>query len=470
MLYVAVKYSAFLSAAHRPLNQHLLKASPVIHKPVRESPSPHKFSTRPETYGSECDRTNKCHNSTPIHLRDIQKKLELPTPYKHIACGIDQTIFDITITGVDDSVLAKLGLQKGQSQLINQNQSEQLERLINNNKKACVENAGGTIGNTLHNTSVLSGASTTLFGVISEALPGNRAFHYLRNSFNGMNLNDLCLIQGGQIGCAYTLISNDSERTFGVSLGDVNQLAAEAIKASVIKESSCLIMSAYPLADESQPIYAASQRAVELAHQYHKPIIMTLGSANLVQHMTTELQNYLSKHIMVAAMNGDEAQALTGKRDIPAAAMKVLDYTDLALITDGKNGLYFCGYIDRPYAFQPYEYQNNGCDPEQIIKINECTNNYPALKKNCLSPYKIVCHEPACMINRDMTVNTNGAGDAAMSALIHCLRISDNPFSPDNKGSALPLTHTTFSETAMYANRVSKQVVQQVSPRLLKAL
>ncbi|WP_067521255.1 PfkB family carbohydrate kinase [Endozoicomonas ascidiicola] len=429
---------------------------------------------RPETYGAEatavCDRNVKNNATNQVYIQHILQKLYSSNPSQNIACGIDQTIFDITITGVDDSVLTTLGLEKGQSQLINQNQSEQLERLINNNKKACVENAGGTIGNTLHNTSVLSGASTTLFGVISEALPGNRAFHYLRNSFNGMNLNDLCLIQGGQIGCAYTLISNDSERTFGVSLSDVNQLPAEAIKALVIQESSCLVMSAYPLADESQPIYAASQRAVKLAHQYHKPILMTLGSANLVQHMTTELQNYLSQNIMVVAMNGDEAQALTGKPDIPTAAMKVLDYTDLALITDGKNGLYFCGYIDRPYSFQPYEYQNNGREPEQSIKINQYTKSYPALKINCLSPYKIVCHEPACMKNQDMIVNTNGAGDAAMSALIHCLRISDNPFSPDNKGSALPLTHTTFSETAMYANWVSKQVVQQVSPRLLKAL
>ena len=73
----------------------------------------------------------------------------------------------------------------------------------------------------------------------------------------------------------------------------------------------------------------------------------------------------------------------------------------------------------------------------------------------------------------NMIKNTNGAGDAALAALLH--DISANlyhrhrvPNSP--KHAASFLTYSSISQISKYANRVSFEVLSQNSPRLSKGL
>jgi len=69
--------------------------------------------------------------------------------------------------------------------------------------------------------------------------------------------------------------------------------------------------------------------------------------------------------------------------------------------------------------------------------------------------------------------NTNGAGDAALSALLHDL--ASNDFHKQNvPGSSKHvnqgLCYSSFSQICKYANRVAYEVLAQHSPRLSHGL
>ena len=72
-----------------------------------------------------------------------------------------------------------------------------------------------------------------------------------------------------------------------------------------------------------------------------------------------------------------------------------------------------------------------------------------------------------------MIKNTNGAGDAALAAVLHDLAANlyhrtKVPNSPKHTGDFL--TYSSISQISKYANRVSFEVLSQNSPRLLRGL
>ena len=95
------------------------------------------------------------------------------------------------------------------------------------------------------------------------------------------------------------------------------------------------------------------------------------------------------------------------------------------------------------------------------------------LKENCKEPIKTYTHINPFLGGPQVIKNTNGAGDAAMSALLH--DISSNsyhremvPSSP--KHNAKYLTYSSIHQVSKYCNRVSYEVLSQSSPRLSKGL
>ncbi len=70
-------------------------------------------------------------------------------------------------------------------------------------------------------------------------------------------------------------------------------------------------------------------------------------------------------------------------------------------------------------------------------------------------------------------MNTNGAGDGALAALLH--DITANSYHRSNvpnssKHKFTPLTYSSLAQVCKYANRVSYQVLNQHSPRLTRGL
>lgn len=393
------------------------------------------------------------------------------TSFGHVntyVCGIEQNMVDI-YAHVDDSVLADFGLHKAASQLMDNDTASRLYQFLQSMNLIDNQYAGGTIGNTLHNYSILADDRSVQFGVMTQNIQvGDYAYGYLCNTSSKVDLTSLQPVDG-PIGRCYTLITPDGERTFGISPGLMNSLEPEFVKESIIQGSSALILSAYTLGDETLPIYRATLKAAELASRNDVPVILTLGTHGLVGAIRERLCQFIEQHVTLVAMNEEEAQALTGESDPLLACESALDLTDMVLLTAGPEGLYFCGYTEQSMARQT----ENPIKSAGISDFNRFEFSRPLLRKECDEPMKVFSHISPYMGGPEKIKNTNGAGDGALAAVVHDLAANQfhrQVLPTSGKHNKEWLTYSSFSQVCKYANRVSYEVLAQSSPRLSRAL
>ena len=382
--------------------------------------------------------------------------------------GIDQLLVDIECR-VDQDFLTRHCLRKGESQILNDKAAEAIYRTLKSEGKIHGEYAGGSVGNTLHNYSVLSEERSVAFGAITKSITvGDYAFKYIRDTSAKV---DLSYLQPSEnpMGRAMCFVTPDGERTFGISKGCMNDLVPASIPADVIEKASALLISAYILRDESDPIFHSTVKACEIALKAKVPVVMTLGTSFLIESKKDFFREFIKKYVTCAAMNAREALALTGINDPLLAAESILELTDLVLLTVGEHGLYLAGYVDEQYARRTtYKLHT-----KSIVDYNMYEFSRPMRKSDCARPVKIYTHINPFLGGPKIIKNTNGAGDGALAAILHDMgaRKYHKTKVPNSPKNLIPsLTYSSLSQISKYANRVSFEVLAQNSPRLMRAL
>lgn len=382
--------------------------------------------------------------------------------------GIDQLLVDIECA-VDQAFLDRYGLKKGESQILDDRTAEEIYRTLKAEGRIRGEYAGGSVGNTLHNYSVLSEERSVALGAISRSITvGDYAFKYIRNTSSKV---DLAWLQPSEnaMGRAICFVTPDGERTFGISKGCMNDLSPEFIPAPVIEKASALLISAYLLREETDPIFRSAVHACEIALKARVPVVMTLGTASLIESKREFFRGFIKKYVTCVAMNDQEALALTGVKDPLLAADAALELADLALLTVGEHGLYLAGWVDERYARKT----THKLHTKSIVDYNMYEFSRPMRKADCEKPLKIYTHINPFMGGPRVIKNTNGAGDGALAALLHDMGArkyhqTKVPKSPKNLVDSL--TYSSMSQISKYANRVSFEVLAQNSPRLTRGL
>lgn len=407
----------------------------------------------------------------PVKTRDplLEQLTQQPQPFTTYICGIDQTLVDIEAK-VEDELLSRYGLPKGNSTLINDEQAHQLYTELKHYSLICDEFAGGTIGNTVHNYSILADDRSVLFGVMSQNIEvGSYAYRYLCNTSSKVDLNYLQPVDG-PIGRCFTLISDCGERTFAISKGAMDRLTPEFIDKDVVQGSSALVLTAYLMrASGCDRITDAAMCAIEHAKAAEVPVVLTLGTRFLIEEDPLWWQNFIQEHVTILAMNEDEGEALTGFRDPLLASEKALEWCDMVLTTAGPIGLYTAGYAEDSEKRETSHTLLPGAIPE----FNRYEFSRPKLRNDCQTPIKVYAHISPYMGGPEKIGNTNGAGDGALSALLHDL--AANTFHKANvpgssKHKRDGLCYSSFSQICKYANRVAYEVLAQHSPRLSRGL
>lgn len=144
----------------------------------------------------------------PVDRRDplIPQNSQLTELGKAYVVGIDQTLVDIE-AHVDEDFLNRYGLSKGHSMLISDEVAELVYDELKANNMVVSEFAGGTIGNTMHNYSVLADSHSILLGVMSQDIRiGSYAYRYLCNTSSRVNLDYLQPVDG-PVGRCFTFIT-----------------------------------------------------------------------------------------------------------------------------------------------------------------------------------------------------------------------------------------------------------------------
>ncbi len=393
---------------------------------------------------------------------------EINRPGNVFVAGIDQLLVDIEIP-VDDQFLLDHQFKKGESFIIDDALADTIYWQYKNRGSISGEFPGGAVGNTLHNFSVLSDCPSVALGAINKNIEvGDYAFKYICNTSSKVNLTYLqpCLRPMGRALC---FVSPDLERTFAISKGCMNDLSPEFIPVDIIEKSAALLVSAYTLRDEKSPIFQSTIRAMEIAKAANVPVVLSLGTSGLVEERKELILDFIPKYVSVVAMNEAEALSLTGINDPLLATEKLLDICDMVLLTVGAKGLYIGAITDKDQARLTKEPLHT----KSLIDYNQYEYSRAMRRSECREPLKVYTHINPFLGGPQMIKNTNGAGDAALAAVLHDLSANlyhrlKVPNSPKHVASFL--TYSSISQISKYANRVSFEVLSQNSPRLLKGL
>ena len=383
--------------------------------------------------------------------------------------GIDQIVVDIEAK-VDQAFLDEFQLRRGMSQVIDNDITNALYDRLKLNDMIDYEFAGGTIGNTMHNYSVLADDRSVLLGVMSENIKiGSYAYRFLCNTSSRVDLDYLQPVDG-PIGRCFTLIDDTGERTFAISAGLMNHLRPESIDQTLIENSSALVISAYLMRTQgSETMTEATMQAVKYANDAGVPVVLTLGTKFLIEQDPTWWAEFVAKHVDILAMNEEEGLAITGYEDPLLAADKALDWVDLVICTAGEKGLFMAGFVDEQFKRET-EYP---LLPGAIADFNRYEFSRSMRKSDCETPIRAYSHTAPFMGGPDSIKNTNGAGDCALAAVLHDL--SANVYHKLNVGNSAKhqqpaMTYSSLAQISKYANRASYEVLVQHSPRLSRGL
>jgi inosine kinase len=393
---------------------------------------------------------------------------EINRPGNVYVVGIDQLLVDIEIP-VDDDFLAAHRFPKSESFIIDDKLADAIYWECKQKGTVSGEFPGGAVGNTLHNFSILSDCPSVALGTINKNIElGDYAFKYICNTSSKVNLSYLqpCPRPMGRALC---FVTPDRERTFAISKGCMNDLSPEFIPQEVLENAAGLLVSAYTMRDERSPIFQSTLRSVEIARAAGVPVVLSLGTSGLVQEKKDLLLEFLPKYVSVVAMNEAEALALTGISDPLLACERLLESCDMVLLTVGARGLYIGALTDPEHARETSEPLHT----KSLVDYNRFEYSRAMRRRECKETLKVYTHINPFRGGPMMIKNTNGAGDAALAAVLHDLAANQYhrqrvPNSP--KHVAQFLTYSSISQISKYANRVSFEVLSQNSPRLLRGL
>jgi inosine kinase len=406
----------------------------------------------------------------PVEERSARDELEsdIGSSENIYIVGMDQLLVDIEIN-VDDSFLNHHNFQKGQSFIIETALADTIYAQFKAQGKISGEFPGGAIGNTLHNFSVLADCPSVALGTINKNITvGDYAYKYLCKTNANVDLSYLLPCQQ-PMGRALCFVTPDGERTFAISKGCMDDLTVESLPEKVIRNASALLVSAYCLRNENTAMFKATVAACQMARESNVPIVMSLGTSSLVKERKNFLNDFIRKYVNILAMNQQEAFELIGTDDPLLCCQEMLEVVDLVLVTVGKRGLYLAGLTEQEAARQTKEPLHT----KSIVEYNKFEYSRAMERKYCTNPIKIYTHINPFMGGPMVIKNTNGAGDAALAAVLHDIVANvfhreKIPNSPKHKLQYL--TYSSLSQISKYANRVSFEVLVQNSPRLARGL
>ncbi|VEB06002.1 inosine-guanosine kinase [Klebsiella pneumoniae] len=226
----------------------------------------------------------------------------------------------------------------------------------------------------------------------------------------------ICRASTAPLARCFTLIGDSGERTFAISPGHMNKLRPESIPEAVIAGASALVLTSYLVrCKPGEPMPDATMKAIEYAKKHDVPVVLTLGTKYVIADNPAWWQEFLQEHVSILAMNEEEGEALTGFADPLSAANKALDWVDLVLCTAGPAGLYMAGFTEEEAKRKTQHPLLPGAIPE----FNQFEFSRAMRHQDCVNPLRIYSHIAPYMGGPEKIMNTNGAGDGALAALLH---------------------------------------------------
>lgn len=239
--------------------------------------------------------------------------------------GMGNALVDVLVKIDDDQLLANFGLPKGSMQLVDKDKSQMIIGALSHLKYDIA--SGGSAANTINGLANL-GLATGYIGKIREDKFGE----VFRKDMTDKGIAAFLLPGSQDTGIATTLISLDSQRTFGTYLGAAVELAAADVKQEYFEGYDYFHIEGYLVQN-----HELIESAVKLAKEVGLKVSIDLASYNVVEANLDFLHQLVRDYVDIVFANEEESKAFTGLE--PEAALEeIATMCEIAIVKVGAKG------------------------------------------------------------------------------------------------------------------------------------
>ncbi len=239
--------------------------------------------------------------------------------------GAGSALVDILIKLNDDSLLGEFQLPKGSMTLVDAGLSQKildssagLDRTIE---------TGGSSANTVRALARLGGQGGFLGKICQDEMGA-----FFKSEFEKLQIRTHLFYSSIPTGKAATLITPDSERTFGTYLGAASELSVDDLDEGIFAGYDYLHVEGY-LVFNHQLI----EGILKLAKNSGLKVSLDMASFNVVEANLEFLKHLIDEYVDIVFANEEEAKAYTGKE--PREALKqIASRCEIAVVKIGKDG------------------------------------------------------------------------------------------------------------------------------------
>ncbi len=239
--------------------------------------------------------------------------------------GMGNALVDVLVRIDDDQLLEKFDLPKGSMQLVDKAKSQMIIETLSDLKFDIA--SGGSEANTINGLANL-GLSAGYIGKIHNDKYGE----IFRKDMTEKGIEAILLEGTQDTGIATTLISPDSQRTFGTYLGAAVELTASDIKSEFFDHYDLLHIEGYLVQN-----HELIETAVKIAKSKGLKVCIDMASYNVVELNLEFLQSLIRDYVDIVFANEEESKAFTGLE--PEQALnEISKICDIAVVKIGAKG------------------------------------------------------------------------------------------------------------------------------------
>lgn len=239
--------------------------------------------------------------------------------------GIGSALIDILVQLNNDHLLNLFQLPKGSMTLVDANLSQKILDSTFSLERTIV--TGGSAANTVRAIAQLGG-STGFIGKICDDEMGQ----FFKAEFEKQQITPHLFYGEIPTGKAATLISPDSERTFGTYLGAASELLVEELSDELFSNYNYLHIEGYLVFN-----HKLIEGVLKLAKVHGLKVSLDMASFNVVDANLDFLKHLINEYVDIVFANEEEAKSYTGLEP-EAAVKKIAEQCDIAVVKIGKEG------------------------------------------------------------------------------------------------------------------------------------
>ena len=245
--------------------------------------------------------------------------------------GIGNALVDCVCL-VSDSFLDDNNIEKGLMTIVDDKKQKSIIEKIKDTDPFI--QSGGSVPNSIYTLSNLGGSGYLSF-LISNDSYGNLYLNDIKKS--GINTaNKKYFFGDGMTGSCLVLTTPDAERTMNTCLGASSNFSIKNINFDDLKLSRYLYIEGYLVT--SDIAIEAIKKSISFSIENDVKISLTFSDLSMVKYFREKFLNILNHKIDLLFCNQEEAKTFTGENDFKKCCEKMLEYSELVVITKGDKG------------------------------------------------------------------------------------------------------------------------------------